>query len=278
MFETASNPEDFMSEQELMVAEFEKQADLLKQITTNEEGLQEFLNGLSPEQVEALTGSHIEKGDSCIGCVDEGLKLRDDQQQTLRIAGSGILLGQERATQLWKAASLTTITAHESCGAAALYCQQSNIQTDNPSHYVAEILKGWAIEAGLNFEYEAKLDRPDFHSARAVIIDLSNSLRPNDVPTMPKSFVVTANGTASEAASDALLSAQIAFGEHGFGDLFTPDSPLVIAVVGADQVQSLVQPILEQIKADPLYIANQQRITLQIATMPETSSLTMAAD
>jgi hypothetical protein len=168
-FETLT-PEEYMNPiDQAKDAAFEQQDKAMQTILSSDKGWQEFLDQLTPANTEALFGQNLETAKSCSCCVDEGIPLAADQQGQLRIAGSGILLGKERAQQLWREAGLTTVTAHEGCGAAALYCQQNNIETESSSQHVADILRQWAEEAGLQFEYIGSLDRPEFHTARAAI-------------------------------------------------------------------------------------------------------------
>jgi hypothetical protein len=231
----------------------------------SEHGLETFLQSLSPEDYEALFGQDQERGDSISACVDEGVSPGKYQQGRLRIAGSGVLLGKERAQQLWKMAGITTVTAHQGCGAAALYCQRFAPDQADSSQYVAGLLKQWAEEVGLKFEYITQLDRPDFHTARAVSIVTSQDFRPNQVKSMPKTFIVSAVGSSEEVANDAILSAQIALGDHGFADQFSPDQPLMMALIGSPNDQVTLEQIKQQIEADPWFIANQDRLQIQNA-------------
>jgi hypothetical protein len=84
---------------------------------------------------------------------------------------------------------------------------------------------------------------------------------------MPKTFVVSAVGSPQEVAADAILSAQIALGDHGFGDLFSPEQPLLIALMGSADSQSVLEQVKQQIMADAWFVQNQSRLQLQTATL-----------
>ncbi len=245
---------------------FASQNELLDSITSRPNGYQQFLDRLSASDAERLFGLDHECNEKCSCCVDEGIPLQNNEQGCARIAGSGILLGKERAQKLWQAVGLTEITAHEGCGAAALYCQAHAPNQANPSQYVADILRSWAEEVGLKFKYISTLDRPAYHSARAIVVDTTDSIRPNDVLAHPKAFVVTADGSSQEIIDDVLLSAGIAFGDHAFGDRFTAEHPLLISLVGNGQNQAYLQQIAHNLQQDERYIINQARLNLQFAT------------
>lgn len=262
-------------EKPLAFAEQEKMMQVI--ISDRQYGLQKYLDTLSAEVFAQLFGTTQQRLEICTACVDEGIQLSGQQQNRLRIAGSGILLGQQRAVQLWQQAGITTVTAHEGCGAAKLYCEQQKVQTDNSSQYVADILKEWAEKAGKQFTYIPTLNRPNFHDARIVSIVSMPDFRPHDVNVLPKTFVVSAMATPAEVAADAILSAQIALGEHGLHSLFTPDSPLLMALIGASADRMKMDEISSLMSHDAWLSQNTDRIIIQSAIISPTGTSVPAA-
>lgn len=244
--------------------DFENGSKTWSRIFTNaEHGLEDQLHVMDPHEMDSLFGRDKENCQGVVACVDEGIAFNDDQRGCLRTAGSGILLGKDRAIELWKETGVTTVTAHEGCGAATLYCEQKGITTDNPSRFVADLLRTWAEEAGLDFVYIEKLDRPAYHNARAISVVGTPDFEPNRVAGYPKTFVVSAGESVAEAVDDVLLSAQIAFGDHGFGGRFSPEHPMLIGLIDANVDSGKLADITAALRQHEWYVQHADRIHLQ---------------
>jgi hypothetical protein len=238
-------------------------------VSAGDEGLEQFVAGMPEDRLDALFGATKEDSRALVACVDEGIAFGSDQRGALRIAGSGILLDKDRAIERWKAAGVTVVTAHEGCGAAKLYCDEHGIDTENPSRYVAALLEQWAAEAELEFAYLDTLQRPDYHDARAVSIIATDDFEPNNVPDYPKSFVVSADGSVDEIVSDAILSAKIALGDHGFGSRFSSDNPLLIGLIAVGLDQEKRDAITAALRQNDWFAEHADRIKYQIARMED---------
>lgn len=194
-------------------------------------------------------------------CMDEGTPMGD-----MRSAGSGILTdGDEREAFIasLKAAGVKGVKSHTGCGAAALYRDKHSITDKTVDEVAIEQAKRMAHELGVEYAgHITDLQRPaEFHNARVVYVDGTGKFSPNKVKNLPPGFVISRRYMKPEQAlSEVRLATQIAFSQHGFGEKFTQDNPLVVISVGdpdegaysTDQLRAELKQLSEQLnKMDP---------------------------
>ena len=192
-----------------------------------EQGMESYV-----DQMPDLENAFVE-GDHTLCCMDEGVAQGD-----MRSAGSGILTeGPEREAFIakLKAAGVKDVTSHEGCGAAGLYKEKHGITDMTVDEVAIEQAKRMAEELDVPYKgHVTELDRPkEFHNARVVYLDGTGRFNPSRVSELPQGFVVSARYmTPEQALSEVQLAIKIAFGEHGFGDKFSQDDPLVVVAIG----------------------------------------------
>ena len=192
-----------------------------------EQGMEKFVDDI-PNLENAFEGQ-----EHTLCCMDEGVPQGD-----MRSAGSGILTeGAQREEFIAKlrAAGIKDVTSHEGCGAAGLYRERHGITDRTVDEVAIEQAKKMADELGVPYKgHVTELTRPaEFHTARVVYVDGTGRFNPSRVTELPAGFVVSARFmTPEQALSEIQLAMKIAFGEHGFGDKFTQDDPLVVITIG----------------------------------------------
>lgn len=168
-------------------------------------------------------------------CIDErvgGAKLA--------IPGSGILYGLEKAYKLLKEASVTSISSHEDCGAAALAFE--NLSPEEKKYYgsadtyAKEFTQRLADKLGILYDGHVKVETPGLHVARAIYYDDSGNFRA-DAEGLPRGFMIDRQlSSLGDAQANLELAITIAMGGHGFGERFTEKTPLLIIPVGKTDV------------------------------------------
>jgi len=171
-----------------------------------------------------------------VTCVDEGIT------SGLHLAGSGVLLSPERRSAELAAAGVTELTTHDGCGAFGIAFPN---ETD-----VNRACKRWgAVEArrlGLSHRHitAQEMDRPArSHIATAIYYDATGTF--NRIAGLPKGFVVSRKSFSS-GPGDLALCLKIAFGDLGFGKLFTNVSPLNIILLPHPSDRNLSLGVLEK--------------------------------
>jgi hypothetical protein len=220
-------------------------------------------------------------------CMDEGTARGD-----MRSAGSGILTeGEDRKAFLQSLldAGVEQVTSHEGCGAAALFRKKHGLE----SMSVDDVAKAEAqkIVAELNAmrkegEPEVSyaghitdLSRPkEFHNARTVYYDATGKFNPSKVAELPPGFVVSRRFMNPEQAiNEVKIALAIAFGDHGFGNKFSSQEPLLLVPI-ADQTepgfdQQRLTEELERIAASLVETSpkDAERVKIDGFTMPQTA-------
>ena len=164
-----------------------------------------------------------------LGCIDEGCK-----NTSFHLAGSGILLGLDKTAELLVNSGATEITSHDGCGAAGLYAQRENLATDNADNYGIVFAQKLAEKTGLSYRHitAQEMSRPpEFHIARLAVYDGSGNFNPAAIPGFPACFWIS-RYLNPEAKEEAAISAQIALGGHGYGNLLTPEEPFYFIIIG----------------------------------------------
>lgn len=190
-------------------------------------------------------------------CMDEGCAHKDyNGEGKLAVAGSGILLPakseEERvqiAARLFNELGIKNITSHEGCGAVGL-AYKRDFPGSNPSkEELEEYGKAWTKKVTAEMDRmkcEARFDhiaaeemvRPaEFHNARVVYFDGVGGFNPNHEADLPMGFVVSRRFLPGEYAAEELkVAISIAFGHHGFGELFTMEIPfIIIPLAGSEE-------------------------------------------
>ncbi len=201
---------------------FEQQSDTLQKIYNGE--LEKHIQS-QPHWKEAFGVVHRR-----IVCIDEGVA-----EEGLHIAGSGILLGEDRTFEIAKNAGVDEVTAHELCGAAALYTANNKQPADKAPENAANFSKSLAERLGVPYSVINKdqmVRPPEFHIARYALYDAAEV---NSVEKLglPPGFIISRGIlNTKEALADTAIAISIAIGAHGFGNLITTENPFVLIAVG----------------------------------------------
>jgi hypothetical protein len=167
-------------------------------------------------------------------------------------AGSGILLGLEKAAEFCKKSDAKGITSHEGCGAAGIYAKLNNLTGDSDELGI-KFAKELAEKTGLPYTGHLPVEKKH-HFARAAYYDGTGifdwSKLPKDLP--PGFFVNRANLEAEYAAmTEAATAGKIAMGDHGFGDLITKENPFYFFAIGNGELSmEKLQAELEPLKKE----------------------------
>lgn len=209
--------------------------DLLKGKT-----FQALYNGLPARQ------KMFEPKDSYVRCVDEGCP------GGVHMAGSGVLNPNWEADLKGKVAG---VYSHEGCGAVGLYIKAQNIKTNDPNAVADAEAKRIAEKLGVPYlgRISAKqMTRPaETHTARAIYYDGTGKLDAALLDGMPQGFHITRKVISDPGYAKAELDVclGIAFGDHGFGDLFTGKTPLyVVPVSGLDAESIPLATLVAEVK------------------------------
>ena len=238
---------------------FETQNPDLKELV--ELGAQKYFRQEFPDLKHSFIDSQ-----KCVCCMDEGTAHKDiNGEAKLALAGSGILYpaGNE-AERLEKVAKImiergvTNITSHGGCGAAGLAFKrdfpEADLHDPDLAQKIEDYAKAWSDkladkirELGVSAErthvLAEDMERPvEFHNARVVYFDAIGGFNPNKEIGLPMGFVIERKYfPADYTAVELKVAADIAFGHHGFGELFTMDNPFVLIAMAstADEADSL---------------------------------------
>lgn len=188
--------------------------------------------------IPGIAAAFAESGTREATCIDEGILSGE-----FRIAGSGILLPIEDAAELMRKAGVVVVTSHAECGAAGIaYRRERELATDAPVElaevdaFAVERAKEIAARAGVehrHIPFDA-MERPSgMHIARVIYVDGTGRFQSKGVLGLPRGFVVSRRYLgAANTLHDVRLAISIALGNHGFGERFTPENPLVIIAIG----------------------------------------------
>jgi hypothetical protein len=202
---------------------FKKQDAMMRQIY--EKGFAEYVKGL------ADFGRAFVRADNTVRCIDEGTP------GGVHLAGSGILLGVEKAAEALKLAGAEGITSHAECGAAGIYARTNGLDAARADDYGKEFAAKLSEKTGLPYIGHidiGKMARPSgYHVARVAYIDGTGKFDCSLVAGLPAGFVVGRRFvSAAYALEEAKVCVGIATGDHGFGELITAGAPFVLVVIG----------------------------------------------
>lgn len=203
---------------------WDKQSGIFQEIY--ESGVEEYI-----QRIKNIEES-FKLGDRSLRCIDEGMP------GGIHLAGSGILLGQEKAREILLKAQIDGIYSHAGCGAASLYAREQGLDLARADEYGEERAKELANIVGVPYKghiSKEELKRPpDFHIARALYYDGTGKFDPSRVRELPPGFVISRRylDDPTYAKREVEIGTSIALGEHGFGGLITPKSPFVLIAIG----------------------------------------------
>ncbi len=186
-------------------------------------GVQSYVNSLSN-----LTDA-FRPSDRALRCIDRRTP------GGVRLAGSGILVGLDKAKAFAEAARTDRVTYHEDCGAARVWAQAQGLGEDKVTDCARDFAAQLAAALGVPCE-EAPLAGPvGFHDETVIYYDGTGLADPSRVSGLPKGFVITRpyfGANPSDALQEVQAAVDIAFGPDGFAALFTPENPLLLIPIG----------------------------------------------
>lgn len=210
-----------------------------------EKGAQNYFKKEFPD----LNQAFVKEIDTVV-CIDEGCAHKDiTGKGKLNIAGGGILLPArsesdrlEIAVKFFNELGVKNITSHEGCGASKLAFVRDNPGSKPTPEQVNEYAKMWAEKLAQKMgatAYDiplAEMERPaEFHNARVLYFDTVGGFNPNKEKGLPIGFVISRRHVPSEYALEELkVAVDIAFGDHGFGELFNDKNKFVIIPLAKD--------------------------------------------
>ncbi len=176
------------------------------------------------------------------GLKERTLKCMDERTPGgVHLAGAGILLGLNNAVQFVKEAKIDKVTWHKECGAVALALMKrgEHPTPDEIDQRAQEFSEELAKEAEIEVEEEIMAGVTSFHAARAIYFDNTGEF--NVTSNLPCGFVISRKYLDKDYASEELkIAVSIAFGDHGFGEMFSVEQPLlVVAVSTLDAVDGI---------------------------------------
>lgn len=215
------------------------------------EGAQEYFKKEFPD----LNRAFLQKLKAVV-CMDEGCAHKDyGGEAKFCLAGSGILFpaGSEeervkKVAELLASVGVTDVTSHEGCGAAGLAYKMDFPSAHPTPEQIEDYARDWARkvaeelgrmghEESYNHILAEEMERPaEFHNARVVYFDGVGGFNPNKEVGLPMGFVISRKFVPAEYAAEELkVAANIAFGNHGFGDLFSSDLPFTVIAMASSQ-------------------------------------------
>jgi len=210
----------------------------------------------------------------CVVCMDEGTAHKDiGGEAKLCMAGSGILYPAsseeervQKVANLFNVLGIKDVTSHGGCGAAGLAFRRDFPGVTPTPEQVDEYAKSWSEKVdeeinrlGSESEYKhieaGDMERPaEFHTARVAYYDGIGGFNPNKEIGLPMGFVISRHYVPADYVAEELqIAVGIAFGGHGFGDLFSKDLPFIVIIFGrtTETVESLkkeVENILKDVQ------------------------------
>lgn len=204
------------------------------------ENFQDLYDSLDSNQIA------FQLDDKNLRCIDEGTP------GGIHLAGSGILYhGVINDLQN----KVTGVYSHAGCGAAKLYTEKNNIETDDPDEVGDQRAKKIAEELHVPFLGRITSDqmsRPEgFHDARVIYYDGTGHFDPSKVSGLPKGFLVSRQliQDPGYAIQEVEIAIGIAMGDHGFGVLFSKETPLyLVAVTNSDITSIPLETLLDELE------------------------------
>jgi hypothetical protein len=156
----------------------------------------------------------------------------------VRLAGSGIRLGLEKARALAELAQVERVTYHEDCGAARAWAADNGRPVEDAPACGREFAERLAAALGVPCG-EAPLDGVSgFHDETVVYYDGTGRVDPSRASGLPKGYVVSRAAFGEDypaALEEVRLAVDLSLSDLGFADLFTLEHPLRIVALGHPQ-------------------------------------------
>ena len=174
--------------------------------------------------------------DTAVRCIDEGCP------GGIHMAGSGCLNPNAEADLRGK---VSGVYSHEGCGVVKLFMEKTKNSAKDADAVADQEAKKLADKLGVPYMGRigsAQMTRPaDLHTARAIYYDGTGKFDPSAVPGLPQGFVHNRKiiSDVEYAKTEVEVAIEIAFGSHGFGEMFTPISPLYIVAVSGLNPESI---------------------------------------
>lgn len=211
----------------------------------------------------------------CVVCMDEGTAHKDiNGEAKFCIGGSGILFTADneedrlnKVAKLMIEQGIINITSHGGCGAAGIAYKRDFPDAnkhENLAVKIEEYAKMWSdklVDKINELGYPAErthivaedMERPiEFHNARVVYYDAIGGFNPNVEIGLPMGFVIERAYLPVEYANEELrIAVNIAFGSHGYEELFSIALPFIIIVFAKDKddlekIKNEVNAVLDQ--------------------------------
>ncbi len=184
-------------------------------------------------------------GDRALRCID------GRTPGGVHLAGSGLLLGLEKAKAFAEAAQASCITYHEDCGAARAWAAANRRGEGEATACAREFAEQLAEALGVPCAETPLIGTPGFHDETVIYYDGTGRADPSRVSGLPRGFVISRPYFGDDfpaALAEARLAVELAFSDIGFGDLLTPEHPLRLVAIGCPPgsglpVEQLVQEL-----------------------------------
>jgi len=151
-------------------------------------------------------------------------------------AGSTILLSEAQRDEYFRLANPDSISSHDGCGAARLYCKKHGILGD-PDAFARQWAEQEAIKRGIP-HIHLGVDK-DFHYERVCYYDGTGRFNYKGVEGLPSGFVVSRKYMSKESSlAEDGVARNIIFGDHGYGkQLLTSGNPFIFVVVADTKIR-----------------------------------------
>lgn len=177
-----------------------------------------------------------------VGCMDEGVTTISGQPIAVRLAGSGALMchslpaSQDAVAAIVDKYNLSCMSWHLDCGAGLVLAER----LDRPAKG-DKLIEDFAVcvaEVVMASVVRTSLQRPPQQHIAVCHYYAGTQVAPH-LGGLPAGFVTSrfVLGESTYGKDELAMAAGIAFGDHGFGELFTPESPYTIVAVATNRGQ-----------------------------------------
>ncbi len=170
-------------------------------------------------------------------CMDERIL---GNKHTIRAGGAGAFSETTRAGLRVIAHQIAVFRSHHGCGKASKYAEANGHPTEPDAVNALAVREAAALATELSAQHkQSRMQPPPIHIAIGIVLDAtpyginpatmkSRTGQPLLPPMLTISGGVLGAGTAEE---DGPLAGAVATGKNSLGEFFTPDAPLLVAVV-----------------------------------------------
>lgn len=179
---------------------------------------------------------------TCVGCAGCGILIKGVKEYLMQ----GVPPSPEikAFVEELKKQNIRYVYPHKECGAADRFAQDVGEQEKGEFYS-----KLWASKLAALIKGEmrgiAPVEPKGFHDERALYVDLTPDGRfnPDEAPRVfPKGFHASVNYLDPEqAAYEVGVYLGIAFGNHGFGELFTEQNPFIVYVAAYSEAEAITK-------------------------------------